>query len=110
MTTKPLILDAAAGGLPEHFSHPGRAAERLGISTFVIQDKTGLKKNSLLGNEVRQTQAPVRRANHMTRNLRLLSEVQDGIYRGRSTYTSVAPHAFSNSRNTDRWQCASSSQ
>ncbi|VVQ22076.1 Phosphonopyruvate hydrolase [Pseudomonas fluorescens] len=59
VTTKPLIFDADTGGLPEHLSHHVRSAERLGISAFIIEDKTGLKKNSLLGNDVRQTQASV---------------------------------------------------
>ena len=30
--------------------------ERLGVSAVIIEDKTGLKKNSLFGNEVKQTQ------------------------------------------------------
>ena len=59
VTTKPMIFDADTGGLPEHLSHHVRTAERLGISAFIIEDKTGLKKNSLLGNEVHQAQATV---------------------------------------------------
>lgn len=59
VTTKPLIFDADTGGLAEHLSHHVRTAERLGVSAFIIEDKTGLKKNSLFGTEVFQTQASV---------------------------------------------------
>ena len=56
VTTKPLIMDADTGGKPEHFEINVRSMERLGISAAIIEDKTGLKKNSLFGNEVSQTQ------------------------------------------------------
>ena len=56
VTTKPLIIDADTGGKLEHFELNVRSMERLGISAVIIEDKTGLKKNSLLGNEVQQTQ------------------------------------------------------
>jgi phosphoenolpyruvate mutase len=56
VTTKPLIFDGDTGGKPEHFELKVRSMERLGISAVVIEDKVGLKKNSLLGNEVAQTQ------------------------------------------------------
>jgi phosphoenolpyruvate phosphomutase len=56
VTTKPLIMDADTGGKLEHFELHVRSMERLGISAAIIEDKTGLKKNSLLGNEVAQTQ------------------------------------------------------
>lgn len=59
VTTKPLIFDADTGGVIEHLPYHIRTAERLGISAFVIEDKTGLKKNSLLGNEVLQSQASI---------------------------------------------------
>lgn len=58
-TTKPLIFDSDTGGKPEHFVFTVRTLERLGISAIIIEDKIGLKKNSLLGNEVKQQQAPV---------------------------------------------------
>ncbi|MBN3345285.1 isocitrate lyase/phosphoenolpyruvate mutase family protein, partial [Pectobacterium brasiliense] len=47
------------GGQTEHLSHRIRAAENLGISAMIIEDKTGLKKNSLFGNDVKQTQASI---------------------------------------------------
>jgi len=56
VTTKPIIYDADTGGQLEHFVFTVRTLERLGVSAVIIEDKTGLKKNSLLGNEVPQTQ------------------------------------------------------
>lgn len=56
VTTKPMIFDADTGGLTEHFRFTVRSLERVGVSAVIIEDKTGLKKNSLLGNEVEQTQ------------------------------------------------------
>lgn len=55
-TTKPIIFDGDTGGRIEHFAYTVRTLERLGISAVIIEDKTGLKKNSLLGTEVTQTQ------------------------------------------------------
>ncbi len=57
VTTKPIIFDADTGGKIEHFRHTVRALERNGISAVVIEDKAGLKRNSLLGNSVKQLQA-----------------------------------------------------
>jgi len=56
VTTKPMIYDADTGGIPEHFAFTVRTLERTGISAVIIEDKTGLKKNSLFGNDVAQTQ------------------------------------------------------
>lgn len=56
VTTIPMIYDADTGGKPEHFEFTVRSLERVGISAVIIEDKTGLKKNSLFGNEVSQTQ------------------------------------------------------
>lgn len=56
VTTKPLIYDADTGGKPEHFEFTVRSLERTGVSAVIIEDKTGLKKNSLFGNDVVQTQ------------------------------------------------------
>jgi phosphoenolpyruvate phosphomutase len=55
-TTKPIILDGDNGGPPEHFIHMVRSLERLGVSAVIIEDKIGLKRNSLFGTEVDQTQ------------------------------------------------------
>ena len=56
VTTKPMIYDADTGGIAEHFAFTVRTLERTGISAVIIEDKTGLKKNSLFGTEVAQTQ------------------------------------------------------
>ena len=56
VTTKPIIFDGDTGGLTEHFVYTVRTLERLGVSAVIIEDKTGLKKNSLFGTEVEQTQ------------------------------------------------------
>lgn len=56
VTTKPIIFDGDTGGLTEHFVYTVRSLERLGVSAVIIEDKTGLKKNSLFGTEVTQTQ------------------------------------------------------
>ena len=56
VTNKPLIMDFDTGGKPEHFAFAVKSMERLGISAVIIEDKTGLKKNSLFGNDVAQTQ------------------------------------------------------
>lgn len=56
VTTKPIILDGDTGGLIEHFVYNVKTLERMGVSAVIIEDKTGLKKNSLFGTEVEQTQ------------------------------------------------------
>ena len=56
VTTKPIIFDADTGGQIEHFEFTVRTLERLGISAAIIEDKTGLKRNSLLGTDVPQQQ------------------------------------------------------
>lgn len=56
VTTKPIILDGDTGGLTEHFVYNVKTLERMGVSAVIIEDKTGLKKNSLFGTEVEQTQ------------------------------------------------------
>lgn len=56
VTTKPIIFDGDTGGRTEHFVYTVRSLERLGVSMVIIEDKTGLKKNSLFGTEVVQTQ------------------------------------------------------
>lgn len=59
VTTKPIIFDGDTGGLTEHFVYTVRTLERMGVSMVIIEDKTGLKKNSLFGTEVKQTQAAI---------------------------------------------------
>jgi len=54
VTTKPIILDGDTGGKIEHFSYHVKTLERIGVSAVIIEDKTGLKQNSLFGTEVKQ--------------------------------------------------------
>ncbi len=56
VTTKPIVYDGDTGGRPEHFVFTVKTLERLGISAVIIEDKVGLKKNSLLGTDVAQSQ------------------------------------------------------
>ena len=55
-TTKPIIFDGDTGGKIEHFTFTVRTLERHGISAIIIEDKVGLKKNSLFGTDAIQTQ------------------------------------------------------
>lgn len=56
VTTKPIIFDGDTGGKIEHFVFTVRTLERLGVSAVIIEDKVGLKKNSLFGTDVAQEQ------------------------------------------------------
>ena len=56
VTSKPIIYDADTGGKSEHFVFTVKTLERLGVSAVIIEDKIGLKKNSLFGTEVYQQQ------------------------------------------------------
>lgn len=58
-TTKPIIYDGDTGGKIEHFNFTVRTLERLGVSAIIIEDKTGLKKNSLFGTDVAQTRESI---------------------------------------------------
>lgn len=55
VSAKPLIIDLDTGGAPEHFSRHAAALERLGVSAVMIEDKTGMKRNSLYGSEQMHT-------------------------------------------------------
>jgi phosphoenolpyruvate phosphomutase len=59
VTTKPLVFDGDTGGKPEHFTFTVRSLERLGVSAVIIEDKEGLKRNSLFGTDVAQTQSSI---------------------------------------------------
>ena len=59
VTTKPIIFDGDTGGLKEHFAYTVKTLERLGVSMVIIEDKIGLKKNSLFGNDVIQQQETI---------------------------------------------------
>lgn len=56
VTTKPIIFDGDTGGKIEHFRFTVRTLERLGVSAVIIEDKVGLKRNSLLGPKSGQSQ------------------------------------------------------
>lgn len=73
VTTKPIILDADTGGLIEHFVYNVRTLERMGVSAIIVEDKIGLKKNSLFGTDVVQTQDTVE---HFCAKLRAGKKVQ----------------------------------
>lgn len=73
VTTKPIIFDGDTGGLTEHFVYTVRSLERMGVSMVIIEDKTGLKKNSLFGNEVVQTQDSIE---HFSEKIRAGKEAQ----------------------------------
>ena len=59
VTTKPIIFDGDTGGKIEHFAFTVRTLERLGVSAVIIEDKVGLKKNSLFGTDVEQKQETI---------------------------------------------------
>lgn len=73
VTTKPIIFDGDTGGLTEHFVYTVRSLERMGVSAVIIEDKTGLKKNSLFGTEVEQTQDTIE---HFCEKIRAGKKVQ----------------------------------
>lgn len=73
VTTKPIIFDGDTGGLTEHFVYTVRSLERMGVSAIIIEDKTGLKKNSLFGTAVEQTQDTIE---HFCEKIRAGKKVQ----------------------------------
>ncbi len=73
VTTKPMIFDGDTGGLLEHFVYTVRTLERMGVSAIIIEDKVGLKKNSLFGTEVEQTQDTIE---HFSEKIRAGKKVQ----------------------------------
>lgn len=73
VTTKPIIFDGDTGGLTEHFVYTVRSLERMGVSAVIIEDKTGLKKNSLFGTEVEQTQDSIE---HFSEKIKAGKKVQ----------------------------------
>ena len=56
VTTKPMIFDIDTGGKNEHFQINIKSIDRNGISAVIMEDKKGLKKNSLFGLSVKQEQ------------------------------------------------------
>jgi phosphoenolpyruvate mutase len=64
VTTKPIVYDGDTGGKPEHFVFTVKTLERLGVSAVIIEDKLGLKKNSLFGTEAGQVQDSIESFSH----------------------------------------------
>lgn len=88
VTTKPIIYDGDSGGPAEHFVFTVRELERLGVSAVIIEDKTGLKKNSLFGTEVEQQQDSIEnfchkiasgKANQVTQNFMIIARIESLI-------------------------------
>ena len=73
VTTKPIIFDGDTGGQIEHFVYAVRSLERMGVSAIIVEDKIGLKKNSLFGTEVEQTQDSIE---HFSEKIRAGKKVQ----------------------------------
>lgn len=73
ITTKPIIFDGDTGGMTEHFVYTVRSLERMGVSAIIIEDKVGLKKNSLLGTDVEQTQDSIE---HFCEKIRAGKKIQ----------------------------------
>ncbi len=67
VTTKPIILDGDTGGKVEHFVFTIKSLERLGVSAIIIEDKIGLKKNSLFGTDANQKQDTIENFCHKIR-------------------------------------------
>jgi len=64
ITTKPIIYDGDSGGIPEHFVYTVKSLERLGVSAIIIEDKTGLKQNSLFESNDLQVQDSIENICH----------------------------------------------
>ncbi len=84
-TSKPVIFDGDTGGKIEHFGAAIQTMERIGISAVVIEDKVGLKRNSLLGKEVVQHQATIQefsdriklgKASQLTQGFMLIARIE----------------------------------
>ena len=59
VTTKPIVFDMDTGGMLEHFVYNIATIEKAGVSAVIIEDKTGLKRNSLFGTSVEQHQESI---------------------------------------------------
>lgn len=76
-TTKPIIYDGDTGGKTEHFAFTVRTLERNGISAVIIEDKVGLKKNSLFGTDAIQTQDTIENFCHKIQTGKAAQVTQD---------------------------------
>jgi phosphoenolpyruvate phosphomutase len=71
VTTKPIIFDGDTGGKPEHLAYTVKSLERLGVSAIIIEDKEGLKRNSLFGTLAEQTQSSIEDFSHRIKTAKL---------------------------------------
>jgi phosphoenolpyruvate phosphomutase / 2-hydroxyethylphosphonate cytidylyltransferase len=119
VTTKPIIYDGDTGGKPEHFPFTVRTLERLGISAVIIEDKIGLKKNSLFGTDVEQTQDTIEgfqekiragKAAQATEEFMIVARIEsmilgkgvdDALYRAEAFIEAGADAVMVHSRNAD---------
>ena len=119
VTTKPVIFDGDTGGKPEHFPFMVRTLERLGISAVIIEDKVGLKQNSLFGTEAKQTQDTIEgfcdkirigKAAQVTRDFMIIAriesliagkQVEDALERAFAYVAAGADGVMIHSRNKD---------
>ena len=60
VTKKPVIFDGDNGGRLEHLPFLVRTLERLGVSSLIIEDKKGLKKNSLFKKQSKSDQDSIK--------------------------------------------------
>ena len=74
MTTKPLIFDADNGGRLEHLPFTIRSLERLGVSAIMIEDKIGLKKNSLFKDQSGAKQDTIK---DFTKKIQLIKKIRN---------------------------------
>ena len=88
VTTKPIIFDGDTGGQVEHFSYMIKTLERVGVSAVIVEDKIGLKRNSLFGAEAEQEQDSIENFSHKiatgkkamkTRDMLLIARIESLI-------------------------------
>ena len=88
VTTKPIIVDGDTGGKIEHFTYTVKSLERVGVSAIIIEDKVGLKKNSLFGTKAKQTQDTIEgfcekiragKASQMTKDFMIIARIESLI-------------------------------
>ena len=119
VTTKPVIFDGDTGGKVEHFPFTVRTLERMGISAVIIEDKVGLKQNSLFGTDAVQTQDTIDgfcekiragKAAQVTRDFMIIARVEsliagkpveDALERAFAYVAAGADGIMSHSRNKD---------
>ena len=77
VTTKPLIMDIDTGGKIEHLKINVRSMERLGISAMIMEDKTGLKKNSLHEDTSNQQQESIEIFSEKIKSVKLFQSSDD---------------------------------